>query len=91
MEQIVYRFLELVELEGIKFPWLEEQTQIEAARWRRIKARKVMRTSELEAVQKVYPEYEIWLSTGIEIPESGHISPMTKKAQRNLKTRPKVG
>jgi hypothetical protein len=81
MEKIVHRFLELVESEGIKFPWLAGITNIEAARWRRIKARKVMRTSELEAIQAIYPEYAVWLSTGLEIPEAGHVSPMTKRAR----------
>ena len=40
-----------------------------------------MRTSELEAIQAIYPEYAVWLSTGLEIPEAGHVSPMTKRAR----------
>ncbi len=82
MDSTVDRFLALIEAEGIKMPWLEKETQIDATRWRSIKQRKVMRTSEMEAIQTLFPEYAIWLSTGIEIPEEGHVSPMTKRAQR---------
>lgn len=88
MKSTVDRFLELVKAEGVKFPWLEEQTEIEATRWRNIKARKVMRTAELEAVCEIWPDYAFWLTTGKELPEAGQISPMTKKAQRQLKKTP---
>ncbi len=50
-----------------------------------------MRTSELDAVLSLFPEYALWITTGKEIPEAGQISPMTKKAQRTLKPTPKVG
>lgn len=82
MNPIVDRFLLIIKYEDIRMPWLEKQTGIEAKRWHSIKQRKVMRTSELEAIQTLYPDYAVWLSTGIEIPEAGHISPMTKRAKR---------
>ena len=91
MNSVIDRFLLIIKLEGIKFPWLAENTGIEVTRWRSIKARKVMRTSEMEAIQKLYPEYSIWLATGTEIPEAGHVSPMTKRAHGALKTSPKAG
>ncbi len=50
-----------------------------------------MRTSELEALHALFPEYKVWLSTGDEFPEAGQISPMTKREQQNYKTPPKVG
>ncbi|CUS42474.1 MULTISPECIES: hypothetical protein [Thalassolituus] len=62
-------------------PWLESETGINKKRWTNIKQRKIMRTEELEAIQAIYPEYAVWLSTGLEIPEAGHISPMTKRAR----------
>lgn len=71
MESIIDRFLLIVEIEGI--------TEISAARWHDIKKRKVMRTSELDAFNKVFPEYSIWLATGIEILQEGHTSPLTKR------------
>lgn len=91
MESIIDRFLLIVEVEGIKMPWLEGVTEISAARWHDVKKRKVMRTSELDALNKIFPEYKVWLSTGLEIPESGHISPMTKREHTNSKTAPKAG
>ncbi|CUS41990.1 MAG: hypothetical protein VB954_00110 [Thalassolituus sp.] len=84
MESIVDRFLVLVIAEGVKMPWLAAQTNIEAKRWHTIKQRKGMRTSELEAVIAIWPEYAYWLTTGKEIPDSGQISPSTKQAMRRL-------
>lgn len=91
MELIIDRFLLILEAEDIKMPWLESQTEISAGRWHDVKKRKVMRTSELDAFNKIFPEYKVWLSTGLEIPEAGHVSPMTKRAHTNSKTAPKVG
>lgn len=91
METTVDRFLTLWEEEELSAPWLNRNTGIDTTRWYSIKQRKVMRTNEVEAIQKIYPEYAVWLTTGLEMPEAGHISPMTKKAQNNLKTAPKAG
>jgi len=35
---------------------------------------------EIEGLISVWPEYAYWLVTGLELPESGQISPLTKKA-----------
>ncbi|APR67654.1 hypothetical protein [Thalassolituus oleivorans] len=78
------RFLLLIKLEGIKLPWLEENTGVGRKRWASVKSGTVeMRASEIELLAKVYPEYGYWLATGLEIPEVGQISPITKKAQRS--------
>tara|TARA_R110001583_G_scaffold136559_1_gene288382 strand:- start:65 stop:319 length:255 start_codon:yes stop_codon:yes gene_type:complete len=82
MKSIVDRFLLLVSAEGVKMPWLEEQTGIEAKRWHTVKQRKGMRTSELETIIAIWPEYAYWLTTGQELPDAGQISPSTKQAQR---------
>ena len=91
METIVGRLLVIWDEERLSAKYLEEMTGIKEKRWYGIRDRKVMRTEELEALNLVFPEYAFWLATGDEIPEAYQISPMTKKAQRNLKTRPKVG
>lgn len=39
-----------------------------------------MKASEVEALTTVWPEYAYWLATGHELPETGQISPMTKKS-----------
>lgn len=88
MNDIVGRFLVIWDEERLSAKWLEEETGIKEKRWYGIRSRKVMRTEELEAIQKTYPEYRVWLSTGDEFPEAGQISPMTKKAQRQLKKTP---
>jgi len=85
MESIVDRFLVLIEAEGVKMPWLATQTNVDAKRWHTIKQRKGMRTSELEALIAIWPEYAYWLTTGAEAPEAGQISPATKQAQRKMK------
>jgi hypothetical protein len=91
MEDLIDRFLLIVEAEDIKMPWLEAQTGIKAKRWHTIKQGKEMRTSELGAFNKIFPEYAVWLNNGFEIPEAGHISPMTKRAHTSSKTAPKAG
>lgn len=82
MNSTIDRFLLIIEYENVKMPWLEDVTGIDATRWRNIKKRGVMRTSEMDAFNKVFPEYSIWLSTGLELSEEGHISPLSKKNLR---------
>lgn len=77
------RFRLLVEIEGIKMPWLEKETGIERKRWSNVKAGVVkISGEEIEKLGAIYPEYKMWLAYGDENPEYGQISPMTKRAQR---------
>jgi transcriptional regulator with XRE-family HTH domain len=41
------------------------------------------RMEDLEAISALFPEYEYWIYTGKELPESGQISPMTKNAKQS--------
>jgi hypothetical protein len=91
MNTIIDRFLLILQEEQRLMPWLELQTGIPRKRWTNIKQRGVMRTEELEAIYKLYPEYEVWLATGKEYPQQGQISPMTKRAHASLKTGPQAG
>lgn len=91
MKTIVERLLAIWDEERLSAKYLEKMTGIKEKRWYGIRERKVMRTEELEAINLMFPEYAFWLTTGDEIPEAGQISPMTKKAQRNLKNQPKAG
>ena len=88
MDSISDRFKQLEDAEGFKMPWLEEQTGVKAKRWHTIKQRGDMRSSELSCLIDLWPEYAYWLTTGMELPEAGQISPMTKRAQRQLKKAP---
>lgn len=88
MSDIVSRFLVIWEEERLSAKWLEKETGIKEKRWYGIRSRKVMRTEELEAIQAIYPEYRVWLSTGDEFPDVGQVSPDTKRIHRNLKKTP---
>lgn len=92
MNDSVDRLNLLLDLERVKMPWLSEQTGVNAGKWHKIKRREnEMKASELEALSKVWPEYAYWLTTGLELPEAGQISPMTKRAHELSKTAPKAG
>lgn len=41
-----------------------------------------------ESISKAFPEYAYWLTTGLELPQGGQISPMTEATRQNLQ---KVG
>lgn len=88
METIVDRFALIVQLEQIKMPWLQEQTGISSGRWHKVKTlQNAMRTSDLEALNKVWPQYAHWLSTGNELPEVGQISPITRLRKNSNQTK----
>lgn len=38
-----------------------------------------IKASDLAAIARVYPEYEVWLFTGKEYPTEGQISPPMKR------------
>ncbi|MBQ0727283.1 MAG: hypothetical protein KBT77_08035 [Thalassolituus oleivorans] len=74
----------LMNEEDLRAPWLEKRTGIGKERWRTVKNGKAaVRADEIEELAKIYPEYGYWLATGLELPEAGQISPMTKNAQRS--------
>jgi hypothetical protein len=45
----------------------------------------------IEAIASAFPEYKHWLVFGEELPESGQISPMTKKTTSDYQTQGKAG
>lgn len=49
-----------------------------------------IRASDLAQIAAAFPEYEVWLFTGKEYPNEGQISPMTKSAQKELRTQRKA-
>lgn len=50
-----------------------------------------VRLDDIEAITKAFPEYKHWLIFGEELPESGQISPMTKKTHSDYQTQGKAG
>lgn len=80
----IERIKELLSTEKLKRKDLSKETGIAQDRWSDvINQRTKLRHEELEALGKLFPEYRIWLLTGEEFPEYGHISPMTKLAHNN--------
>ena len=78
--------------ERLSAPWLAERTGIDVDRWRSVESGRVeIRGSEIEQISILFPEYGYWLATGLELPEAGQISPMTKRAHTSLKTGPQAG
>ncbi|WP_369855028.1 hypothetical protein [Candidatus Thalassolituus haligoni] len=81
MGDVVDRLNLLLDLEQVKMPWLEQQTGIKSGKWHKVKRREnEMKASELAVLGTVWPEYAYWLMTGLELPEAGQISPITKRA-----------
>jgi hypothetical protein len=79
----------LMDVEQVSAPWLERETGIDKYRWGNVKNGKAkMLVTEIQLLSKIWPEYAYWLATGLELPEAGQISPLTKRAQQTLKTRP---
>lgn len=73
------RFKQILEYENIDMKELAERTGTKRERWSTIKNRRGrIRIEDGEELKKVFPEYQVWLMTGIEIPEYGHISPLSK-------------
>jgi hypothetical protein len=91
MNKIIDRFLVIWDLERIDAKWLENRTGVKERRWYTVRSSRDMRTSELELIKELFPDYSVWLCTGFEIAESGQISPMTKETMERLKTTPEAG
>ena len=82
----------LVELEGLTRKELAEKTGTKTDRWRNVLNRQAkLYQEDIEALQEVFPEYAVWISTGMEFPDGGQISPLTKKAHAVSKTVPAAG
>ena len=91
MEEAVLRIKQLCELENLSREDLAQKTGITYSRWHNLMtARGKIKSEEIEATGKAWPEYMLWLAYGIEKPEIGQVSPMTKAAQKELGTQRKA-
>jgi len=82
---ITERLNAIIEEEGVNRPFLEKQTGIKAKRWTNVQSGQAKAyAEEIEALCKIWPEYTMWLTSGIEIPEAGQISPLKKRAHKTL-------
>ena len=72
---------------GLKLPQLEEQTRISRYTWSNLKnpaKSREVKAEEIEAVVKLYPQFALWIVSGIVAPESGQTSPEYEQAHSNL-------
>ena len=78
------RIKELEKCEGLTREDLAKKIGLKYTRLRNIVGGQTLpRIDDLEAIAKVFPEYEYWIFTGKELAEAGQISPLTKKAHRD--------
>ena len=69
----------LLKLENVTREEVADKTGIGYNRWSTVmNKRGRLSIDELEALSKIFPEYEIWIHTGKEFPEINQISPITK-------------
>jgi len=83
------RILEVIEKYKISNIELEAKTGISKHTWGNLRTGKQRANEEhIEAINKIWPEYAYWLSTGLTIPEAGQISPELEeiREKQNLLT-----
>lgn len=91
MEDAVIRIKEICELERLSREELAQRTGITYSRWHNLmNDRGKIKSEEIEATGKAWPEYMLWIAYGIEKPEIGQISPMTKITLGELRTQGKA-
>ena len=81
------RMREVILAKDAKSKDLETKTGIDRDRWNNIRKTTPtakVRAEEVEALALLFPEYAYWLTTGLELPEAGQISPMTEATRQNL-------
>lgn len=71
---------------------LVKRTEISGTRWRTVRYDKRTRisTQEVAALVNLYPEYALWLSSGVIAPECGQTSPEYDEAHSKL-SKPHAG
>lgn len=81
------RMREVILATDIKSKDLESKTGIDRDRWNNIRKTNPtakVRAEEVEALAKEFPEFAYWLTTGLELPDAGQISPTTKATQEKM-------
>lgn len=86
MSELRNRLIKVIDFKGETPKTMEEKTGIDRAKWSNIKRKDPIRATEehFEAVYKLWPEYALWISTGIERPEAGQISPELEDIREKL-------
>lgn len=71
------RVITIIKNSGMKNPELEAQTGIGRYTWQNVRNKpdRELKTEEIEAVVKLYPQYALWIASGEIAPEIGQTSP----------------
>lgn len=74
------RVIEILKLEALKNPALEELTGISRYTWQNIrnKPEREIKEEEIVAIANLFKKYRYWLISGEELPEAGQVSPVRK-------------
>lgn len=84
MESIQGRARTLIDKAG--FDLLARKSEIKFSRWHSVRYKPVrMSTEELEVLQEIFPQYQLWLISGNIAPEVGQTSPEYDEANGKLK------
>ncbi|MFZ2404299.1 MAG: DNA-binding protein [Methylobacter sp.] len=87
MNNINKRFNFLLDYIGLSNPVLERHTGIKSTIWANVRNGKSrVNEDHLEAVNKMWPQYTYWITTGMTLPEAGQISPEIEETRKNLST-----
>ncbi|MGZ4991791.1 MAG: DNA-binding protein [Methylobacter sp.] len=85
MNNINKRFNFILDYMGLSNPVLERHTGIKSTIWANVRNGKSrVNEDHLEAVNKMWPQYTYWITTGLTLPEAGQISPEIEEARKNL-------
>lgn len=83
MESIQGRARTLIDLAGMDA--LVREGAIGYSRWQSVRYKDIrMSTEELEVLERIFPQYAMWLISGKVSPEAGQTSPEYDEANRNL-------
>ncbi len=86
MESIQQRARSLIDKAGMDR--LVKESEIGYSRWQSVRYKNIrMSTEELEVLQGMFPEYQLWLISGSIAPEVGQISPEYEIADAKLQGR----
>lgn len=71
------RVITIIKSSGMKNPELESKTGIGRYTWQNVrnKPERELKTEEIEAIVKLFPQYALWIASGEIAPEVGQTSP----------------
>lgn len=85
------RIKKAFEWSGLSKDEFETQTGISWFKWQNLfSGKQRVNEDHIEALNKLWPQFTYWITTGQTLPESGQISPEIEEARSNSKKAPKA-